>query len=315
MLQSNALLLLIVGLAGICQVATFGTMPGSLKGLTASTRGETAGKVQDTDVVHDPDFCINLPAKQSTGPIITFSWGESGGMYCNDFAKTEAACGNGTTLYRLSSGGKNKYDPCFWDKDHNGGAGKCKMSGDVYNCGDQCFPTAQTPESTTTGAPAGKKIVSCGGLDKMVDSTVHDTTCKCIKVADPYPIIKTRCSFINQQIVSTQSGRRLMTSEEFTTDCYSRNKYSAPVPYDASNPNGLLVQDVKDCKPSTDAQGTMTCTCEDKQVMTLADSLIPGGEKTSTQIYNDNGNTLEAATNDECRDVSPCFWANTDNTC
>lgn len=294
MLQSNTFgLVLIVGLAGICQVATFGTMPGNWKDLSVSARGES-GSPENDDIVRDPDFCINLPSMRRTAPA-TYA----GTQWCSSVT-TEKECGYGTTLYRLSSAGLNKYDPCWWDKEARNGAGKCKMTKDTYVCGDQCFPTAQDTSTDTTDD--GTTYIECGGLREEVDVlTGVETSCDCVKIYEDGEI-KMRCAISKKQIVSTRRRLDERRRLSFAEECSGLSTILSTT----SGPGNLETKQIYECVPTVNVDGDDECKCNTKSVLTMPETDIPEDKQMTNEELYQNDNVAEDAS---CQaNVSPYYW-------
>lgn len=291
MLQSYAFcLVLVVGLAGICQVATFGTMPGNWKDMSVSARGESGSAGQKDYIIHDPDFCINLPSMTSTAPTDAYA----GTMYCSSVTE-EKECGLGTTLYRLSSNGKNKYDPCYWDAEK----AKCKMTKDTYQCGDECFPTAQSTDTGTNDD--GTKYIECGGLvEAVTDPDNVETSCECVKIYDGG--IKVRCAINKKQIVATRRRLDERRLDSFADECYAKSHTIGTT----SGPGNYVTVKTYECVPTVNSDGVDQCKCNSKSVITLPETDIPDAEKmTNQELYQ----TDQVAEDASCqKNVSPYYW-------
>merc|ERR1719230_233639 len=130
-----ALRALLLGLAGSCQVAAFGTMPdlSAFKDAKISTKGESADDVDTLPLKLDENFCTNAISKFNIGS-----------RYCyeiNDLGP--GACGGGADTYRRGDHDPNKYDVCQWRD------GSCKAAMYTYECGSICFPTAESIVEST----------------------------------------------------------------------------------------------------------------------------------------------------------------------
>jgi hypothetical protein len=161
---------LLLGLAGSCRVAAFGTMPdlSGFKDAKISTRGEGANDGETVPLKLDPHFCTNAISKNYLGAD-----------YCNAADDLGAAyCGGGSDTYRRGTNDPNKYDACQWRCETDGSCG-CKLAGYTYQCGTQCFPTAASMTETTNDNECGadEHYVECGPYLKDCVSNQFTAVC------------------------------------------------------------------------------------------------------------------------------------------
>lgn len=285
MQQSAALRSLLVGLAGTCQVAAFGTFSQRV-----AVRGEAATGTFDTDDY----FCLNITKKTNIGDA-----------WCGSL-KTAVQCGYGMDSFRVSSAGKNKYDPCYWNPNFlngDGTLGKCELTMQYYMCGPQCLPTGQD----IGGTPTGGNTISCGGANYTVPTGQTVSTCKCVKkwvesVPPPGGKVYTECAIVTS-VASSRRGRSLLTAAE----CESQNTEEA-----ATQSGNYWMQRKYQCTASsTSAGGPLTCTCvwktvilfENPNPITVTQPVTPGSTTTEEVTATDQDSTSAA---DQCKPGAGC---------
>jgi hypothetical protein len=278
-----ALRALLLGLAGSCQVAAFGTLPDldALKDAKIGTRGETAGGTT-LGIKLDQNFCTNAISKNYLGTD-----------YCGSITSLgPGACGSGSDVYRTSDNNDDKYDVCQWRD------GKCDFAGYSYMCGSQCFPTAESISESTNNAQcdAGKVFVECGPAGEppvITDCVSTDYTARCdhslVGEFDP-PGSNNWVVKDKWQISLTDAGnrRRELEARELSTGCTPACKGIISTTPDG--PNRELVVEEK-CSCGTVGSG-VSCSCATVSSIVITD--------TTSQITAQDASI--------CQDVTPQWW-------
>jgi len=284
---------LLLGLAGSCRVAAFGTMPdlSAFKDAKISTRGEGANDGETVPLKLDPNFCTNAISKNYVGL-----------EFCSSVDHLGAAfCGGGSDTYRRGTHNPDKYDACQWRCDKGKPCG-CKQTGYTYLCGPQCFPTAASITETTDDDKCGadENYVECGpdgGPPVLTDCVAKEFQAECdkakvmVKDANGDWVVQ-----MKYEIKRMDPDRRRLHGRELADNCGTVEE-----PLCAGPENPLKVEQVGNMELRTIEK----CSCLDGEGCSckLSTSAVISTPK------DDTDDTAESVS-DLCEDVTPsaAYW-------